>query len=650
MSRTFDRRQVLRGAALAGGGLALSAYLPAWAQPVSGGIVKPLPTLSGTDIALAIDGFPLLVDGRRTPAIGVNGTVPAPLIRLREGQNVRLAVSNRLDESSSIHWHGLLVPFAMDGVPGVSFPGINPHSTFVYEFPVVQSGTYWYHSHSGAQEQDGLYGPIVIDPAGPDPIAYDREHVIVLADHSPMRGEAIFRKLKQQADYFNYQEQTLAGLLAGRDQTLKERARWGWMRMNPTDNSDVTGSTYTYVINGYGPRDNWTALFTPGERVRLRFVNAAAQTNFNVRVPGLAMTIVQADGQNVRPVETDEFQIAVAETYDVIVTPGDQAYTLVSEALDRSGLGRATLAPRAGMSAPVPPLRRRPVVTMKDMGMGDMAGMSNMKSSASRGIDPTAEQNASRKLAQETGWTGAELGTAQSAGGSMGPMPGMSGSSDPMAGMAMGGSMAGMDHSQMSADAAGMGKGGMTGMDMSMRDPKNAPQVKMGPGVQTIAPMPMDRTGERPQGLEDAEHRVLTYRDLVAIAPNPDVRAPSRSLDIHLTGNMERYMWSFDGEKLSDPADPIPFRNGERVRVNLINDTMMPHPIHLHGHFFELVTGHGDHAPRKHTVNVAPGGKVTFDVTADAPGDWAFHCHNLFHMTAGMMRVVTIRPFEVAPA
>ncbi|MBS0377192.1 MAG: copper resistance system multicopper oxidase [Proteobacteria bacterium] len=644
MSRTFDRRQILRGAALTGGGLALSARLPTWAQPVSGGIVKPLPTLNGAQIELAIDGFPLLVDGRRTPAIGVNGTVPAPLIRLKEGQNVRLAVANRLGESSSIHWHGLLVPFAMDGVPGISFPGINPHSIFVYEFPVIQSGTYWYHSHSGAQEQEGLYGPIVIDPAGPDPIAYDREHVIVLADHSPMRGEAIFRKLKQQADYFNYQEQTLTGLLADRDQTLKERVRWGWMRMDPTDNSDVTGSTYTYVINGYGPRDNWTALFTPGERVRLRFVNAAAQTNFNVRIPGLPMTIVQSDGQNVRPVETDEFQIAVAETYDVIVTPGAQAYTLVSEALDRSGLGRATLAPKAGMSAPVPPLRRRPVVTMKDMGMGDMAGMSNMKPSASRGIDPTAEQNASRKLAQETGWTGAAMGTTQSAGGSTAGMPGVPGvpgDSD---------AMSGMDHSQMPGEAAGMGKGGMSGMDMSMRDPKNAPQIKMGPGVQTIAPMPMDRTGERPQGLEDVAHRVLTYRDLVAFAPNPDVRAPSRSLDIHLTGNMERYMWSFDGQKLSDPADPIPFRNGERVRVNLINDTMMPHPIHLHGHFFELVTGHGDHAPRKHTVNVAPGGKVTFDVTADAPGDWAFHCHNLFHMTAGMMRVVTVRPFEVAPA
>ncbi|OWQ90209.1 copper resistance system multicopper oxidase [Sphingopyxis witflariensis] len=656
MSRTLDRRQLLRGAAVAGGGLAFSAYIPAWAQPVSGGIVKPLPTLSGTDIALTINSFTLPVDGKPTPAIGVNGTVPAPLLRLKEGQKVRLAVSNALDVESSIHWHGLLVPFPMDGVPGISFPGIKAKSSFLYEFPIIQSGTYWYHSHSGAQEQEGLYGPIVIDPAGPDPVAYDREHVIVLADHSPLRGETIFRKLKQEAGYFNYQRQTLAGLLAGRDQTLKERLEWGKMRMDPTDLSDVTGSTYTYIINGFGPIDNWTALFTPGERVRLRFINAAAQTNFNVRIPGLPMTVVQADGQNVQPVTTDEFQIAVAETYDVIVTPEDRAYTLVGEAIDRSGLARATLAPRAGMSAPVPPLRPRPITTMKDMGMGDMGGMDMKNPTATRGADPTAEQNRSAGLAQATGWTGAAAAmTAPASGGSgMAAMPDMAaqgGAASP--GMAMGSGMAGMDHSQMPgmdhsqvAGMSGHGSGDMGGMDMSMRNPKNAPGVKMGPGVQTISPMPTDRTGERPQGLETVDHRVLTYRDLMALTPNPDVRAPSRSLDIHLTGNMERYMWSFDGVKLSDPADPIPFRNGERVRVNLINDTMMPHPIHLHGHFFELVTGHGDHAPRKHTVNVAPGGKVTFDVTADAPGDWAFHCHNLFHMTAGMMRVVTVRPLE----
>ena len=677
MSRTIDRRQMLRGAALAGGGMALTAYMPAWAQPVSGGIVKPLPTVSGTDIALTIDSFRLPVDGKSTPAIGVNGTVPAPLIRLKEGQKVRLSVTNNLDEDSSIHWHGLLVPFAMDGVPGISFPGIKARSTFIYEFPIIQSGTYWYHSHSGEQEQGGLYGPIVIDPAGADPIAFDREHVIVLSDHSQMTGEQIFRKLKQMGGaYFNYQRPTLAGLLAGREMPLKDRIEWGKMRMDPADIADVTGSTYTFLVNGYGPYDNWTGLFKPGERVRLRIINAAAQTNFNVRIPDLPMTVVQADGQNVRPVKIDEFQIGVAETFDVIVTPEDRAYSFVSEAIDRSGMGRATLAPREGMVAPVPPLRPRTLLTMTDMGMdmgsmGGMQGMSGMKDEspvATRGPDPTLMQNASRNLWKLTGWKGPTDHGTVAAGAAMAGMSGMSGMDHSQMGGAV---MPGMDHSQMAAGGAGMAgmdhsamsggsgqAGGMAGMDhgsgggmnMNMRDPKNAPGVKMGPGVQTISPMPKDRSGEPPQGLEGLDHRVLTYRDLVSLAPNPDVRAPSRQFEIHLTGNMERYMWGFDGQKLSDPADPIPFRKGERARVTLVNDTMMPHPIHLHGHFFELVTGHGEFAPRKHTVNVVPGGKVTFDLTADAPGDWAFHCHLLYHMMAGMMRVVTIRPFRGEPA
>jgi FtsP/CotA-like multicopper oxidase with cupredoxin domain len=561
MHATIDRRRLLRGAALAGGAAACASWMPGWAQSGSPGLVNPLPTLSGEDITLRVAHQMMQVDGRRSHAIGINGTVPAPLLRLREGQTARLHVINDLDEETSVHWHGLILPFQMDGVPGVSFPGIPARSRFTYEFPIVQSGTYWYHSHSGLQEQMGHYGPIVIDPAGADPVGYDREHIIVLSDHSPLHPHAIFAKLKKQAGYFNRQRQTLAGLLAGEDQPLKDRVEWGRMRMDPTDVADVTGATYTYLVNGHGPRDNWTALFQPGERVRLRIINASAMTIFNVRIPGLEMRVVQADGQNVRPVAVDELQITVAETYDVIVTPTeDRAYTLVAESVDRSGMARATLAPRAGMAAKVPPLRKRPIATMKDMGM-DMSGMDH----------------------------------------------------------------AGMSH------------------NMKMRDPANAPQVEMGPGVQTIAPMPVDRTGEPGQGLADAGHRVLTYRDLVALERNPDVRAPERELQIHLTGNMERYMWAFDGEKLSEVKDPIPFRTGERVRVTLVNDTMMAHPIHLHGHFFELVTGHGDHSPRKHTVNVLPGGKVSWDVTA-VPGDWAFHCHMLYHMHGGMMQVVSVRP------
>ena len=594
----MDRRRFVSAALGGGAAAALAPWFPAWAQPVSPGITAPIPTVSGNDIRLRIARQTMRIDGKVSRAIGINGTVPAPLVRLKEGQTARLTVVNDLDEDSSIHWHGLILPFHMDGVPGVSFPGIAPKSTFVYEFPVVQSGTYWYHSHSGLQEQLGHYGPIVIDPAGADPIGYDREHVVVLSDHSQLAPEEIFRKLKVSPGHFNMQRQTLAGLLAGRDQPLKDRIEWGAMRMDPTDVADVSGSTYSFLVNGHGPRDNWTALFAPGERVRLRIINASAMSIFNVRIPGLRMTVVQADGLNIVPVEIDEFQIAVAETYDVIVTPvEDRAYTLVAEANDRSGMARATLAPRAGMVAEVPPLRERPLATLKDMGMGAMA---------SGGDASCAPEHAAM--------------------GHCTPAP-----AEPAAG----------DHG---AHGATRGAAGGAAMQHSMRDFSVAPQVRRDPGVQTISPMPTDRMGDPGQGLEDVGHRVLTYHDLVALERNPDVRAAARALDIHLTGNMERFMWSFDGVKMSDHHEPIPFIEGERVRINLINDSMMSHPIHLHGHFFELVTGKGDRSPRKHTVLVQPGGTASFDFTADALGDWAFHCHLLYHMHAGMMRVVSVRP------
>ncbi|WP_421740103.1 copper resistance system multicopper oxidase [Caulobacter sp.] len=558
--QALDRRQMLVAGATAG----LAGLLPAWARASDR---RQPATLSGEEIALTIGHAALSLDGKAGHAMAVNGTVPGPLIRLKEGQRVRLSVTNTLDEDTSIHWHGLLVPFQFDGVPGVSFPGIKPGETFVYDFKVRQSGTYWYHSHSGLQEQMGVYGPIVIDPATLEAAPYDREHVVVLSDYSFLHPHQIMRKLKAQAGYFNDQKQTVAGLLAGRDQSLKDRLEWSRMRMDPTDILDVTGSAYTYLINGHGPGDNWTGLFTPGERVRLRFVNAGGMTTFNVRVPGLSMTVVSADGQNVQPVGVEEFQIAPAETYDVIVRPvDDRAFTLVAEAADRSGLARATLAPRPGMSAPVPPLRARPLATMKDMGM-DMGGMD------------------------------------------------------------------------------------MSGMSMDMRDPANAPPtVKLGPGVQSITPMPADRLGEPPQGLEDVGHKVLVYTDLIALDANPDTRPPGRTVEIHLTGNMERFMWAFDGEAFGPLKKPIAFQRNERVRVLLVNDSMMAHPIHLHGHFFEVVNGHDGHHPRKHTVNVAPGGKVAFDLTADEPGDWAFHCHMLLHMHAGMFNVVTVRPLDGASA
>lgn len=572
---SVERRTLLKAIAGGAGLASVQALFPAWAQTGSQGIAPTITTLSGPDIALTVGHSPFSVGERTGHAVTVNGTLPAPLIRLREGQHARLSVTNTLDEDTSIHWHGILLPFQMDGVPGISFPGIRPGETFVYDFPVRQAGTYWYHSHSGLQEAMGHFGPMIIDPAGADPVAYEREHVIVLSDWSFLHPHEILRRLKANPGHFNQQRTTVAGLLTGEDRmSASERRMWAGMRMDPRDISDVTGSTYTYLVNGHGPEENWTGLFEPGERVRLRIINASAMTNFNVRIPGLAMTVVQADGENVRPVETDEFQIAVAETYDVIVTPReDRAYTIVSEAVDRSGMGRATLAPRLGMSAEIPPLRQVPNLTMRDMGM-DMGAMD------------------------------------------------MSG-------------MEGMDH------------GSMDHGDMNMRDPSLAPpSMAVGVGVQSISPAPENRLAERPLGLENEPHRVLVYTDLISLHPNRDTRQPSRTLEIHLTGNMERYMWGFDGRRFSEIVEPIRFERDERVRVTLVNDTMMQHPIHLHGHFFELVNGQGVNQPRKHTVNVAPGGRLSFDLTADAPGDWAFHCHMMMHMHSGMFNVVTIRPLD----
>lgn len=587
----LDRRRMLLGA----GVLGLAPLFPTWAQSGHGGHRSGHRsgkgamaghntggTLSGESIALSIGEARYAVGNRAASAIAVNGTIPAPLIRLREGQKVQIAVTNNLKEQSSIHWHGLLVPFQMDGVPGVSFPGIDPGETFTYEFPILHSGTFWYHSHSGMQEAVGLYGPIVIDPATPDPVTFDREYVLMLADWSPIDPHTQLRKLKTMGGYYNWQRQTVGGLLKSKDQSLKERLEWAKMRMDATDISDVTGATYSFLINGHDSLANWTALFAPGERVKLRIINASSMTNFNFRIPGLPMTVVAADGCNVQPVETDEIQIAIAEAYDVIVQPAEAAaFGIIAEAIDRSGLVRATLAPQPGMVGAVPKLRTRPVLNMRDMGM-DMSGM-DMGSGGEIDLSKPANES-------------------------------------------------------------------MDGHSMKMRDLSLAPGVKPGPGVATISPMPADRLADRGTGLENEDHRVLTYAELRSREANPDPRTPTRQIDVNLTANMERYMWSIDGETMSEGAQPIPFRTGERVRVNLINHTMMPHPIHLHGHFFELVTGEAGNRPRKHTVNVLPGGKASFDLTADAEGDWAFHCHMLLHMHAGMMRVVTVRADKGAAA
>ena len=558
--------------AFIGSGIALASaagLVPAWARSTSHGLAtKDMTTLSGEDIRLTIGHADLRVDGKAGHAIAVNGTVPAPLIRLKEGQNVRLHVTNHLDEDTSIHWHGLLVPFQMDGVPGVSFPGIKPGETFTYEFPILHSGTYWYHSHSGLQEQMGHYGPIVIDPAAPEPEPADREHVLVLSDYSFVHPHRIFARLKQDGGYYNRNKSSLTTPNPLSDADKKMFAQ---MRMDPTDISDVTGAVLTYLINGHGPADNWTGIVTPGQRTRLRLINAAAQTIFNFRIPGLKLIVVGTDGLPVQPVEVDELQIGNAETYDIIVVPEDRPYAIVAESIDRSGMGVATLSPRPGLRAAVPPLRERPTLTMADMGMA-------------------------------------------------------------------------MDHGAHGAHGA-TDAGGHGSMNHDMRDESKV-TFPVGPGVDMIAPMPTQRLDHPGIGLDKVEHKVLNYTDLVALTPDKDQRTPTRRIDVHLTGNMERFMWSMDGEKLSENPEPYRFARNERVRMRMINDSMMTHPMHLHGHFFSIVNGHGSHQPMKHTVRVLPGSIVEIDFTADAPGDWAFHCHMLYHMHAGMMRVVTVRPLE----
>jgi CopA family copper-resistance protein len=560
---TLSRRHLIKSTAALAAASALP--MPAWAKGQSlSHAKKGFGEISGEDIELAIGNHHFAIGNRSGHAVAVNGTIPGPLVRLREGQRARLHVTNTLAEDSSIHWHGLLVPFQFDGVPGVSFPGIRPGERFTYDFPIRQSGTYWWHSHSGLQEQAGHYGPIIVESADPDP-RYDRDYVVLLSEFTPLHPHDIMRKLKVGEHYFQRDMLTASeGTMPG-----AMRRMWGKMRMNPRDISDVTGSTYTFLVNGHGQQDDLQFAFVPGERVRLRVINGSAMTFFNLRIPGVPMTVIQADGQDVDEVEVDEFQIGVAETYDVIVSPPAGSHAIVAEAMDRSGMGIASLTSHKGHIATPPPLRQIPTLTMADMGM--------------------------------------------------------------------------MDHSAHS----GSGMASMEGMDHSMRDTSALPaDVEAGPGVDMVAPMPMDRMDFPGLGLDTVSHRVLRYTDLRARRMNPH-REIDREMEIHLTGNMERYMWSFDGRKFTAVTDdPIRFGYDERVRVKLVNQTMMAHPIHLHGHFFELVNGADHmHQPLKHTVVVQPGGTATFDLTANEPGDWAFHCHLLYHMHAGMMQVVTVRPF-----
>ena len=510
---------------------------------------------------LTVDRVTIDTGAFQRAGIGYNGASPGPVLRFTEGEEVNINVTNNLNIDTSVHWHGLILPYQMDGVPTISYTGIAPGETFTYRFPIVQAGTYWFHSHSSIQEPDGAYGAIVIEPKDREPFRYDRDYVVQLTDAHPHAAARIMRNLKSMPDYYNRQQQTVGEFFSDAERnglaaTVADRQAWGDMRMMPTDVEDLQG--FTPLINGKGPDQNWTGLFKPGERVRLRFINSSAMTYFDIRIPGLDMTVVQADGNNVRPVKVDEFRIAVAETYDVIVRPmEDQAYTIFAESMGRTAYARGTLAPRDGMAAAVPEMRERPLLTMADMGMSHEG-------------------------------------------------------------------MAGMDHSNMT----GMDHSKMTGMDHSKMTGAAKPDPFYAPG-----------SGLAPVAAEGG--KFLSYDDLKAQKPLYPHRDSTREIVIRITGNMERYIWSLNDVKYED-AEPIRLQYGERVRFKFVNETMMTHPMHLHGMWSILDTGAGKWNPVKHVVSVSPGTTVYMETEVDAPGQWAFHCHLAYHAAAGMFRKVIV--------
>lgn len=591
----ITRRNFLQSVTAVGITAAFGRFAPTYAASAARSLVSPQ---GGTKYDISVEELAFSINGRRGTAIAMNGTIPGPLLRFREGEETVIRVTNRLRKETSIHWHGILLPANMDGVPGVSFAGIKPGETFTYCFTLRQSGTYWYHSHSAMQEQSGQYGPLLIDPVGPEPFEFDREYVVMLSDWTFEDPEAVAANLKKQAGFYNFQKRTVSEFFSdvakGGGAAVAGYLEWGRMRMDPTDILDVTGSTYTYLMNGLPSSANWTALFRPGEKVRLRLINGSSGTFFDFRIPGVPMTVVKADGQDIEPVTVEEIRLAVAETYDVIVEPKEErAYTIFAESMDRSGFVCGTLAQRGGMIATIPERRPRPLRTMADMGMIHNGGMNRS-------------------------------GMGEKSHGGMNDMD--HGGSENMNG----------GHGQHDMS------GGMHGsMTMASENMMHGPDHH-GPGNAMVAMMPRSRLSDLGIGLENASWRVLVYSDLRALKPFYDTREPGREIELHLTGNMERFMWSINGKKYSEHPAPIPFTYGERLRVTFVNDTMMEHPMHLHGMWMVLENGNGHLNPRKHTISVKPAEKLSFLVTADAPGEWAFHCHFLYHMEAGMFRVVSV--------
>ena len=595
----LPRRRFVQG--LAAGGVLLGASswpLQGWAQHADAADGR-VPILRGTEFDLVVANAPVNFTGSPGMATTINGSIPAPTLRWREGETVTLRVTNKLPVSTSIHWHGIILPYQMDGVPGISFAGIAPGETFTYRFKVGQSGTYWYHSHSGFQEITGMHGAIIIEPAGGYAIKADREHVIVLSDWTDEDPMRVFSKLKVQSNYYNYNQPTVMDFFrdasrSGLKSAVDDRRMWNEMRMSPTDLADLSANTLTFLMNGRTPAGNWTGVFRPGERVRLRFINSAGNSFYDVRIPGLQLTVIQADGANVDPVTVDEFRFGPGETYDVLVEPKDDAYTIFAQSMDRSGYARGTLATRAGLDAPVPALERPEWLSMTDM-MGSMAGgMAGMNHDGSAAMD------------HSTG-------------------------------------MSGMHHSGMAMDHSQHAMPGMAAANPLAVPSKQARHARSEYGPSTDMRVDMARTNldDPGIGLRNNGRRVLTLADLHTVGGPLDPRGAEREVELHLTGNMERYTWSFDGLEFGQ-STPVHFRHGERVRVILHNDTMMTHPMHLHGMWSELETSEGKFQARRHTIPVQPAQRISFLVTADALGRWAWHCHLLFHMDAGMFREVLV--------
>ena len=584
----LPRRRFVQGLAAGGVLLGASAWSSrGWAQNADAdGGLPGVPILRGTEFDLVVANTPVNFTGNPGMATAINGSIPAPTLRWREGETVTLRVTNKLPVSTSIHWHGIILPYQMDGVPGISFAGIAPGETFTYRFKVGQSGTYWYHSHSAFQEITGMYGAIVVEPAGGETIRADRDHTVVLSDWTDEDPMRVFSKLKVQSDYYNYNQPTAMDFFrdASRDglkSATDARRMWNEMRMSPTDLADLSANTLTFLMNGRTPAGNWTGVFRPGERVRLRFINGAGNTFYDVRIPGLKLNVVQADGVNIDPVAVDEFRFGPGETYDVLVEPKDDAYTIFAQSMDRSGYARGTLASGAGLQAEVPELDKPKWLSMTDM-MGAMGG-------------------------------------------------------------AMGGGMAGMDHGGMAMDHSQHAMPGMAAVNPLAAPSKQARHARTEYGPSTDMRVDMARTNldDPGIGLRNNGRRVLTLADLHTVGGPLDPRGAEREVELHLTGNMERYTWSFDGLEFGQ-STPVHFRHGERVRVILHNDTMMTHPMHMHGMWSELETPEGKFQARRHTIPVQPAQRISFLVNADALGRWAWHCHLLFHMDAGMFREVLV--------